>query len=157
MIFNEEHKSVLINNVLKSNITKYKIKSDYISINNQNKLIGYVYNDNINVLKMEYIILGSYDTTKNIWLWASKSYILNNIFIDENIQIRIYCSKHINAIKDEISIIAYPNFVDTILSLAKLMYEWKHYYLITFKRDTIIDIYIIKNILYECILTQQIN
>ena len=41
MIFNEEHKSVLINNVLKSNITKYKIKSDYISINNQNTLNPY--------------------------------------------------------------------------------------------------------------------
>jgi hypothetical protein len=150
MIFTENEPYILLNNALKSNITNYKIQSEYVKINNQIKFIGNVYDNNDTFkLKIEYIILGSYDTSNNMWIWATKSHILNNTIINEIKQIREYC---LLESKEYFSIMPYITFYSNILSIAMNVYKQQSYNLITFKRHKFIDIYIVKNILYECVL-----
>lgn len=149
MIFTENEPYTLFNNALKSNITDYKIQSEYVKINNQINFIGNVYDNEEFKLKMDYIILGSYDTSNNMWIWATKSHILNITIINEIKQIREYS---LLESKEEFLIIPYITFYSNILSLAMNVYKQQSYNLITFKRNKIIDIYVVKKILYECVL-----
>ena len=149
MIFTENEPYTLFNNALKSNITDYKIQSEYVKINNQINFIGNVYDNEEFKLKMDYIILGSYDTSNNMWIWATKSHILNITIINEIKQIREYS---LLESKEEFLIIPYIIFYSNILSLAMNVYKQQSYNLITFKRNKIIDIYVVKKILYECVL-----
>lgn len=149
MIFTENEPYILFNNALKSNITDYKIQSEYVKINNQINFIGNVYDNETFKLKMDYIILGSYDTSNNMWIWATKSHILNITIINEIKQIREYS---LLESKEDFLIIPYITFYSNILSLAMNVYKHQSYNLITFKRNKIIDIYVVKKILFECVL-----
>jgi hypothetical protein len=157
MLFDDNENVFTLNNALNKTTFFYKIMSNVVNINKQTKIIGSIYNNNNTlVLKINYIILGSYDTHKNIWIWGSNTTVLNKEFITENKQIRNYLHDIVHNkefIKTNISVITYSSFVELLQLLSLILYNWKQYILITLKKThNITHVYLVKNILYESIL-----
>lgn len=157
MIFDcTDEKAVELNNAL--NKTQNILTSEQVTINKQNILVGSLYHNNVLILKMDYVILGTYKIEQNTWIWATKSITLNKTNIMYNIQYREYCYSNNNCkeitnfIKNEFSVLSLTEFNNNICLLASTIYTWKQQYLISIKRNRGIDIFVVKKLLYESLL-----
>ena len=71
------NKSIELNNLLLKLHKSYSMYCQDFIINNKIKFIGSIIDNDILLLRIEYIILGSFSKTKNVWIWADQSQSIN--------------------------------------------------------------------------------
>ena len=90
-----------INNQLLNEIKSYKFYSKNIIIRGQKKYIGSIYdNDNI-ILRVDYLVFGSFSKEKNVWIWSNISQIIDNYTKEYITKIRSYIFNNIKKPYDE--------------------------------------------------------
>lgn len=148
--------SFTLNNTLKSNINKYNLFFNTVKVKDVSKFIMSVYQDKILILRFEYYILGSYNKTKNVWIWADQSHTLDKSII-------VYVKNLRDKFRSDKTLLYEKHFIDHdyyVLSTMKLMkcifdigvklFNNDKYQIVTFLRtDDIVDFYVSKQILFE--------
>ncbi|AYV77419.1 MAG: hypothetical protein Dasosvirus2_15 [Dasosvirus sp.] len=71
-----------------STYRKYNILFDQISANDQSKYILTIVTDNNILIRSEYILIGSYIPSKNIWSWADNSLTLCHSMLEKTTLLR---------------------------------------------------------------------
>jgi len=152
----DNNSSFTLNNILKSNINKYNLFFNTVKVKDVSKFIMSVYQHKTLILRFEYYILGSYNKTKNVWIWADQSQTLDKSII-------MYVKNLRDIFRSDKTLSYEKYFIDHdyyVLSTIKLMkcmsdigvklFNDYQYQIVTFLRtDDIIDFYISKRILFE--------
>lgn len=156
LIDDSNNNAFMINNTLRGDINKYKIFFNVVKAKEMPKFIISIYQTEILIFRSEYSILGSYDKTKNVWIWADQSLTLDKSLVQYVKDLR--CD-----FRNDTTLLQLKHFIDHdyyVLPTAKLINYIFHignklfienkYQLVTFLRnDDIIDFYIFKRILFE--------
>lgn len=78
---NHNNQSIELNNKLLKLYKSYVLYSQDVVIRDEKKFIGSVYGVHDDkesvVLRVDYIVLGSYSKEKNVWIWADQSQSIN--------------------------------------------------------------------------------
>ena len=69
--------SIIFNNTLIKMYKSYNMYSHEVVVHDKKIFIGSIYNEDIVVLRVEYIVFGSYSKEKNVWIWADQSQSIN--------------------------------------------------------------------------------
>jgi len=159
------NESIDINNEIISKFKSYIMYSYDVKIRDEKKFIGsIIVNENV-ILRIEYVICGSFSKDKNIWIWSDKSQSINNksrILIRELRSSLIQTLANNNELKDEIkselknfcssdySIIPTLDLVKYLFYMSSMISKViKNSNMLTITRDSYIDFLIIKKILYN--------
>jgi hypothetical protein len=156
------HKAFSLNNTLKSTTNKYELLFNSVKINNKTKFIASVYRLENLILRFEYIIMGSYHKTKNVWIWADmsdtldknlKTYIRHqrdNLRNNLNNDPKLLYEKHF--IDNDYYVLPTTKLINCIFHIGVKLFTDKKNQIVTFSRnDDIIDFYISNQILFEII------
>lgn len=131
-----------------------KMVSNILKIRKKYKFIANIYHDNKIILKLDYIVLGSYSKEKNFWIWYDQSLVIHKYMINK---IRSFRSK---ILKDNITE-KIKNFIDTNYSVLpsdelydnlSQIEESRGNHVITLKKpddENIIIVLMIKKILFD--------
>lgn len=148
-----------LNNILEPYKNAYQLVCYSSKIKDQIKFVASLYHNDQLLLRFEYIILGSYNKNKNVWMWADKSLTLNKSIIEQVKDIRLssYDDTHSDDIKNfyknNYSVIPTNLFCDIISAMALNYFKKKMQRIITLIRgDELIDIFIVKRIMFEKVL-----
>ena len=75
---NETNESIELNNELLGKFKSYIMYSYDVNIRDEKKFIGSIIANEKVILRVEYVICGSYSKEKNIWIWSDMSNTINN-------------------------------------------------------------------------------
>jgi len=166
---NKINKSFELNNELLRLYKSYVFYSNDVLIRDEKRFIGSVYkaSETMNesdrlILRIEYVILGSYTKEKNVWIWADQSQsinkknktMINNLrssvieSLDEGSEIwteklKGFCT-HDYLVISTIELCKQLNHLSIYVSEKN-----KGYVFLTLERGNIIDILIVKKILFN--------
>lgn len=149
-----------LNNILETHKNIYQLVCYNTKIKDQNKFVASLYHKDELMLRFEYIIIGSYHKSKNVWIWSDQSLTLNKTIIEQvkDIRLKFY---DINGTSEEIKIFCKNNysvipsisFCKIIAMIALDIFNTNSQRIITLTRsDEMIDVYIVKRIMFEKIL-----
>lgn len=152
-----DYDSNALNNKLSSWNRYYRFFSESVHIKEQKKFIGSLYRSDTLILRFEYAIVGSYNKSKNMWIWASLSLTLDKPLIDEVLKIRKLGNQHrvkftdlTNLIDQDYSIVPTQDVVKFISTLSLILFDEANQQIITLQADDDkIDVYVVKRILFE--------
>jgi hypothetical protein len=103
------HSFDINNNLLKEN-KAYRFNSKNINIRGQKKYIGSLYDDDDIILRVDYLIFGSFSKDKNVWIWSNMSEITDNYTKEYISNIRSYILNNITKKYDKDTIIKLKKF-----------------------------------------------
>lgn len=147
-----------LNNELKSWEKSYYFYSERVNVNERNKFIGSIYNTNDTklVLRFEYIIIGTYDKGKNLWIWASESVTLDRSLIAQNNALKEFLRsdkncKHLKKIIDaSYTVIPTQDITNTLAIFATVIFESDRGQLMTLRGgEDRVHVIMINRILFE--------
>ena len=73
--------SMKLNKKLLTDYKPYHMISDVIQIRNKNKFVANIVHDDKIILKVKYVLLGSYSKNKNFWIWLDQSFVIHKEMI----------------------------------------------------------------------------
>ena len=148
-----------LNNILEPQKNTYQLVCYSTRIKDQSKFVASLYHKDDLLLRFEYIILGSYHKNKNVWIWADQSLTLNKTIIEQVKDIRLssydvsMSEDIINFYKNNYSVVPTNLFCNIISTIAVQQFKHNTQHIITLMRgDEMIDIFIVKRIIFEKIL-----
>lgn len=140
-----------LNTLLMNKYKPYKLTSDMISIQDNNKFIGTIYHNNKLLLKFEYTILGSFSKEKNLWVWCDQSLVLDKKMIKKTSDLRIKFSNGNNRITDIFRDFINQNYsvlpISSLYDNLCLIEEITNNYIISTLNTNIITLILINKIL----------
>lgn len=152
---------VELNNTLIKRYKSYNIYSQDVTVRGEKKFIGALYHDEEPVLRIEYIVLGSFSKEKNVWIWADQSQSVNKNTKIEISALRLRGLEKENDVKSSESIKDFLSQNYTVLSTKELSEKlyWFAGYMATQKNNTSviltsnrgknIDVMIVKKVLFN--------
>lgn len=151
---NIDYESIKLNNILNASTKIYDFKKDAIVMNDKKKFIMTIYSNLKSVCKLEYFIIGTFDRSKNVWIWATESTTLNKSLVDKAKELR-------KAIRTDELFLDFKRFNSKYLvTLTDDLNRWltnmahhlkkQNKQILTLKRgEQYIDAYVIENIIYS--------
>lgn len=154
-----------LNNILQKNTNMYNLLSTMVEIKGNYKFIASIYRKNELVLRFDYIVIGSYHKTKNVWIWADQSLTLPKSIIKQikNIRNDLHTDFHDfdndsfynilhQFIDHDYFVLTTSDLKQCIFHIGTKLYNdtEQKYKIITFSRtNDIIDFFISKRILFS--------
>ena len=155
---NSDNNAFALNNILKTDINKYELLFNTVDVNESSKFILSAYQNSLLVLRFEYLILGSYNKSRNVWIWADLSFTLNKSIVSHVKNIRINLQNNIELtsertfIEHDYSVLPTTILMGYIVHIGNKLFtdSESKYQIVTFSHsDDIIDFYVSKRILFE--------
>lgn len=168
-IDDEINHSTELNNKLLKLYKSYVMYSQDVVVRDEKKFIGSIYDNETVVLRIDYIVLGSFSKDKNVWIWADQSQSINKSTKITVSNLRTTISETIGSTGDIVSnldkdlieklknftsvnylvlstseLCRYLNYISTIIST-----KIKGSVLLTTERGGNIDVLVVKKILFN--------
>jgi len=145
---------------LETHKNTYQLICYSTKIKDQTKFVASLYHKDDLMLRFEYIIMGSYHKSKNVWGWSDQSLTLNKTIIEQvkDLRLKLYDNTNIdnvikNFCKNNQLVIPTKSFCEIISTIALDIFKTHSYKFITLTRsDEMIDVYVVKRIIFEKIL-----
>lgn len=153
-------KALEFNNELRSWKKEYRCFSERVNINEQNKFIASLYENEDLVFRFEYIIMGTYNKEKNIWIWASESQTLDRSLVErinalkDKMRFNKECEHQKHFIDEAYTVIPTDAIKNVLAKFAVAVYTMssKQNQLLTLlspKNIDNVDVYVVNRVLFE--------
>ncbi|VBB18091.1 hypothetical protein YASMINEVIRUS_554 [Yasminevirus sp. GU-2018] len=144
-----------LNTDISSWSTMYGFFSERVTFNDKNKFIGSLYYGEALALRFEYTIIGTYNKSKNVWIWASESLTLDRSLIEhcntlrESLRSDKRCSEFKQLIDSSYTVMPTQNVTNVLATFADVLYESANTRVITRPTEENIDVYAVKKIIFS--------